>query len=147
MPKIEKIVIHHSASNWGSVGDIRKWHLDRGWRDIGYSVVILNGQIKPEIYIDKYNGRLEMGRGLNFDNTIDGAEIGAHTLGYNTKSIGVCMVGNGDFTGEQWKTLKMFIQLWQRIIPDVEIVGHREVGSTTCPGFDVQKWLIEEGLK
>ena len=49
MRKIRKIIIHCSATQEGkdvSVETIRKWHLKRGWRDIGYHFVIgLDGQV------------------------------------------------------------------------------------------------------
>ena len=50
MRKIEKIIVHCSATPEGkhySVDTIRKWHLKRGWRDIGYHFVIdLEGNVE-----------------------------------------------------------------------------------------------------
>ena len=49
MRKINHIVVHCSATPEGkdySIDTIRKWHTDRGWRDIGYhAVVYRNGEV------------------------------------------------------------------------------------------------------
>jgi hypothetical protein len=145
--KIENIIIHHSYSSWGDVDVIRKWHLERGWRDVGYSVVVLNGHRKYKSkYNEKEDGMLEMGRGLDFDKYIDSKERGAHTLGYNTNSIGICFIAMEKPTKKQEETLIEFIKLWKKIIPDIKVKGHNETCSTECPGFDVQKWLKEKNL-
>lgn len=142
MKKIKYLVIHYSASSFGDVKEIRKWHLKRGWRDIGYNLVILNGFRK---YRNDYNknedGLIEVGRGLNFDNIIDPDERGAHTLNYNSKSIGICYVGTKKPSERQLQSLSYICRLWKRIIPDIKIVGHNEFKKTSCPGFNVQHWL------
>jgi hypothetical protein len=55
---IRRHIIHCSASTQGDVAEIRRWHLARGWNDIGYHFVI-----RPD-------GEVEVGRMLH--------EIGAH---------------------------------------------------------------------
>ena len=35
MRKINKIIIHCSASDFGNAQRVREWHLERGWSDIG----------------------------------------------------------------------------------------------------------------
>ena len=48
--KVSKIYVHHSASPKASTDTarIRRWHLDRGWNDIGYHWVIEHdGQPNP----------------------------------------------------------------------------------------------------
>ena len=66
MRKISKIIVHCSATQEGkdiSVDTIRKWHLKRGWRDIGYHFVI------------SLDGEIEEGRPIE--------QSGAHTKGHN----------------------------------------------------------------
>ena len=50
MRKIRKIIIHCSATPEGKdidAEEIRQWHLDKGWRDIGYHYVIkLDGTVE-----------------------------------------------------------------------------------------------------
>jgi len=79
MRNIEEIIIHCSATPEGrdvSTEEIRQWHLDRGWSDIGYHFVVeLDGTV--------YDGRpLEI--------------AGAHARGHNSQSIGICYVGGVD---------------------------------------------------
>ena len=95
MRKIRKIIIHCSATQEGkdvSVETIRKWHLKRGWRDIGYHFVIgLDGQVQE-------------GRPIE--------QTGAHTKGHNFDSIGICYIGgveaergaDGDWVAKDTRT-------------------------------------------
>jgi N-acetylmuramoyl-L-alanine amidase len=74
--RIDRIVVHCSATPNGKhfdVDTIRSWHAERGFKDIGYHFVI---------YTD---GSVVPGRPLE--------KIGAHALGYNESSVGVCLVG------------------------------------------------------
>ena len=89
MRKIDKIICHCSASeepNHDNVEIIRAWHIARGWDDIGYH------------YFIQKDGNLQIGRWIG--------KIGAHCLGHNTGSVGICLAGNGAFTEFQFKTLK-----------------------------------------
>ena len=74
--KIDKIIVHCSATPEGkdySVDTIRKWHLQRGFSDIGYHYIIYR------------DGSIHTGR--------DESVIGAHCKGHNSNSIGVCYIG------------------------------------------------------
>lgn len=91
--KPKGIVLHLSASPWGDAAVIRKWHTDpepqgRGWNDIGYHAVILNGR---RAYTSEYDqaldGKIEPGREL----TVQGAHC--HAEGMNGVSLGVCCIG------------------------------------------------------
>lgn len=144
------IVIHCSATPPGmdiGADDIRRWHTDkppagRGWKDIAYAEVI------------RRNGVSEEGRDL--DPAIPAAnEIGAHVLGYNDKSIGICLVGgvgeNGDpennFTPVQMLSLKRSLKFYKALFPEAEIVGHRDLDpGKACPSFDVGAWLKSQNL-
>ena len=83
------IVCHVSASGWGDKAIIDQWHRERGWSQIGYHGVILNGvrtyQAGYDIALD---GVAEAGRSE--------AIMGAHCLakGMNRYTIGVCCIGN-----------------------------------------------------
>ncbi len=136
------IVIHHSAGydhpvieDWEG---IRTYHKNvRGWRDIGYhyGVELVNG--KPMI---KY-GRPPF-------------ENGAHAPGYNTRSLGVCMVGDFSDSPPGNESLLVLLDLiWSLTIafdiPADRIFGHREImrpGYTQCPGqafplAKIKQWI------
>ena len=128
--KINKIILHCTATPEGrhvSVDDIRRWHIDRGWSDIGYHYVI------------DLHGMIHEGRPLH--------RPGAHTKGHNSNSIGVAYVGGMDIdmscpmdtrTDEQKETLDFFLKYLKNIYPNAEIFGHRDFSSKDCPSFDAR---------
>ena len=140
MNKIENIIIHCSASSFGDAELIRGWHVDgNGWRDIGYNGVILNGRRDAQKFNDSDVGLFEVGRGLNLDQFVDSTEKGAHALGYNKNSLGLCLIGNEKFKVEQFQTALYFCAMFQRINPKIEVIGHYEVtDKKTCPNFDMK---------
>ncbi|HHD11115.1 MAG TPA: hypothetical protein ENK42_01615 [Deltaproteobacteria bacterium] len=83
MRRIDKIIIHCSASDFGSAALIDRWHRERCWRMIGYYYVILNGYRKKGRYNKDDDGLIEPGRPIE--------EIGAHCRGQNRTSIGICL--------------------------------------------------------
>ena len=133
MRKIDKIIIHCSATpptlNIGAA-EIRLWHIERGWKDIGYHYVI------------RRDGTIEPGRPIE--------KIGAHCKGKNKNSIGLCLIGGVDknntpkenFTPEQWETLAATTRILRGQFKGVTVHGHNEFSSKACPSFDVQKWVI-----
>jgi N-acetylmuramoyl-L-alanine amidase len=133
---VEKIVIHCSASPNGRktiIEDIDRWHVDRGFR-------------RSSVYREKIRPHLN-GVGYHWVITLDGTarpgrdeqEIGAHAVGHNAKSIGICLVGTDKFTEKQWDTLKELILSVGARYPDADVVGHRDIPGVNkeCPGFDV----------
>ena len=139
--EINRIIIHCSASDFGDVETIRKWHLERGFSDIGYHYVILNGRRTPfRKYIKADDGLIELGRPW--------WRQGAHTKGENYDSLGICLIGNPKFIGapEMWFTenqleslRRLVSQLMQEFdIPSSQIHGHNEYAPKLCPGFRVE---------
>lgn len=132
--KHQYIIIHCSASNWGNQNEIDKWHKQRGWSECGYHLVINNGKIKPNLYIEALNGSIEVGRDIN--------KTGAHTIGYNKNSIGICLIGNNDFTKEQiFNLVDLIVDLMKKYnIPLENVLGHYETpkaNGKTCPNIDM----------
>lgn len=129
------IAIHCSATKPGQdigAAEIRRWHVeDNGWSDIGYHQVI------------RRNGAIELGRPLT--------ESGAHVRGFNSRSVGVCLVGGVDaagnpddnFTDAQMDALSITLDYWALIYPDAVIQGHRDFPGVdkACPSFSVKEWL------
>ena len=148
---ITHIIVHCSDSAWGSAREIRKWHQEKGWKDIGYHFVILNGMVLPGSDFMFLNGSIECGRELDGDAFIEDNEVGAHALGYNAGSIGICLVLKRAPTIEQLDALKkILLELCRRFkVPVKNVLGHCETESgkaegKTCPNFDmepVRLWL------
>ena len=118
MRDINLIVIHCSATKEGidyDVSQIRKWHLDRGFKDIGYHFLV---------HLD---GTIERGRPWD--------QPGAHAKGYNNNSIGVCYVGGLDAfnkpkdtrTVAQTHSLRAIVQIIKAMYPMISVVGHRDL--------------------
>lgn len=132
MRPIEKVIIHCSATPEGryhDVHDIRRWHKARGWSDCGYHYVIL------------LDGTIQQGRPLH--------RAGAHTKGFNSKSIGICYIGGVDAsmkpkdtrTLEQKESLKTLISSLEMLYAGFTVHGHNEFSSKACPSFNVQTEL------
>lgn len=144
--KISNIILHCSASDYGSVPIIRQWHLQRKWRDIGYHALILNGIIVPGgDYIASLDGQIQIGRPWDTDDQLSPAEYGAHTLGMNRNSFGICLIGNEVFSEAQKAARDRFVAelcyLWGLKAKDV--LGHYETpksGGKTCPNFDMDEF-------
>lgn len=132
MRKINKIIIHCSATPEGrehDVADIRRWHLKRGFNDIGYHYLI---------HID---GTIEEGRPIN--------KQGAHCSGENKGSIGLCYVGGMSKDMKKAKDtrtqaqkdslIKLMHELIYKYNKDMTIHGHNEYANKACPSFNVQE--------
>ncbi len=142
--KLTNIIVHISDSAFGSAREINKWHIQRGFKEIGYHVVILNGQILPDLYLPCLVGSMELGRPFNGDTLIAGNEIGAHALGYNDKSIGICGIGKETWMPGQMASLTTLCRALMRqfSIPAANVLGHNETESgkkegKTCPNLDM----------
>ena len=107
----------------------------RGWRDIGYNFLV-----------DRF-GRIWEGRwgGVNR------AVVGAHTSGYNEVSFAMSAIGNFDIASAPQAVLNAYARLmaWKLSMYNIRadaskiwvknkyfraINGHRDAGSTACPG-------------
>lgn len=137
MRKIDEIIIHCTATREGKelhASDIDRMHKAKGWQCIGYH------------YLITLDGTVEKGR--------DEEVTGAHTVGHNTRSIGVCYVGGLDCKGkvkdtrtfEQEQAMyKLCCELVARY-PNVKLSGHNQWAAKACPCFDVPKWAAFRGL-
>ena len=131
MRTITQIVIHCSATQEGAnfqVDDIRRWHIQRGFKDVGYHYVIT------------LNGDIQVGRPIE--------QVGAHVKGHNSHSIGVCYIGgvNEKLKPKDTRTLlqKVGLQILLVVLksrfPKVNILGHRDFENVNkaCPCFNVK---------
>jgi uncharacterized protein with LGFP repeats len=155
-PTIKAATLHHTADTNAYTADqvpamlrsIYRYHaVNLGWGDIGYNVLV-----------DKF-GRLWEGRSGGLASTV----IGAHAGGFNTSTFGVSMLGNYDTapTTSPMIDAVAAIIAWKFTLYGVDprgsttltsagggtakyaagtkvtlptIFGHRDVGSTVCPG-------------
>ncbi|MCZ0963905.1 peptidoglycan recognition protein family protein [Paracoccus benzoatiresistens] len=137
---VREIIVHCSATRpeWmdgrpiaEKVAEIRRWHLANGWNDIGYHWII----DRP--------GKVLVGRGETV--------IGAHTVGKNSGTIGVCLIGghgsaetdsfSDHYTRAQDVTLGQMIDAISSRTQIERVSGHNEYAAKACPGFNVPKWI------
>lgn len=121
---ITKVVVHCSDSMHGTVEDIRRWHKERGFADIGYHFVIYK------------DGSCHIGR------TID--QVGSHVAGHNTESIGICLIGvdMDDINSEQLSACEGIIFGLRAYNKTLKVFGHRDFNKgKLCPGFNVNEVL------
>lgn len=131
---VDWLVVHCAATPPDmdiGVDEIRIWHMQRGFADVGYH------------YIIRRDGTIEKGR--------TDITPGAHARGYNMHSLGICMVGGAkknstkaeaNFTPHQYLTLATLLDDLSTEYPDAEILGHRDLPGVNkgCPSFDVREW-------
>ena len=113
----KRIIYHHSLADVSTVEMIRRWHIQRGFSDIGYAAVV------------RRDGSIEYGR--------DHRDTGAHALGKNHDSIGVCL--EGDFrryepTPEQLESCCILQHRYCRFYGASLAVEFHRLLSNPCPG-------------
>lgn len=125
---ITEIIVHCTATaeyKHYTAADIRRWHKQQGWSDIGYH------------YVVQLDGTIEQGRDVDM--------VGAHCHGHNQKSIGVCYVGgcDKDLRPKDTRTelqknalLNLLLDL-RKLYPQAKIYGHRDFDpKKACPSFN-----------
>lgn len=126
------IIVHCSDSSFGNAALITQWHIKpppegRGWTNIGYHYVILNGRISAFATHHCFDGHIETGRPLDDDDDITGEEIGAHAKGWNN-AVGICLIGlSGVFTEAQLRSLKQLIIKLKAQFKEVNVMQHSDV--------------------
>ena len=164
---IQQVHVHHTVnSNDYSAGEVRglirgmyRYHtVNLGWSDIGYNFLI-----------DRF-GRTWVGRAGGFKLAVHGA----HTLGFNSTSTGVALIGNFDLARPSRKARKALVHLaaWKLSkydrdpLGNVIVVshgsdrypsgrkvrlpvldGHRDTNQTACPGERLYQRLPDIRLR
>lgn len=131
MREIDSIILHCSATPEGkdfTVEDIDRWHRQRGFAKIGYHYIIYR------------DGTVKTGRLVN--------EAGAHCVGHNLHSIGVCYIGGCTADGmkskdtrtpEQQASLQKLLRQLHQEYPDARLYGHNHFAKKACPSFVVKE--------
>jgi len=140
MRMLNEITIHGSVTSrdWMArqsieekVAEIRRWHLARGFNDIGYHFVI-----------DR-DGKICRGR--------DVERVGAGVANQNTGKIHICLLGGLDGHDNDWfashytlfqdSALRDLIEVLCREYGNLAVRGHNDHAATACPQFQVADWL------
>ena len=160
---LSQIFVHHTAGkNYDSnpkatMRAIYWYHVVRqGWCDIGYNFVI-----GPEgtVFEGRWARRYKPWELHNGESSTGRVVSGAHTLGYNSGSLGVSLMGNYSQIPLPPAARRSLVQLlaWEVDRHELDprgkhrfnsrslnrISGHRDAGQTACPGSFVYKALPE----
>jgi len=120
------IIVHHSLSHKDTtIDEVKQWHADRGFDDIGYHFFI------------PWGGQYQRGRDIRL--------VGAHAKGKNGNSIGICFAGDFRKYGPSSSQINEFVVLvncLKTVYGNLDIVPHREYDNP-CPGpkFDLDYTL------
>lgn len=138
MKKINEIILHCSATQEGrdfKAEDIDRWHKANGWKMIGYNYVI------------DLDGKVEEGRPIWM--------TGAHTIGHNSNSIGICYIGGVEKDNvkkpkdtrtiaqkeSMYALVHQLLSLYGLSIKDVHC--HNEFANKACPSFKIEQFRDE----
>jgi N-acetylmuramoyl-L-alanine amidase len=157
---IQKLIVHHTATRnndpdpSATVRSIYYYHaVTQGWGDIGYNFLIDEaGNVYEGRHSRDYApGETPTGRNLAGDGV-----TGAHAQGFNSGTVGIALLGtltSQDATAAARDTLERLLA-WEAYESGIDplgsslytnpvsgqtatfanIAGHRDVGSTECPG-------------
>lgn len=130
--KTDEVILHHAEASSATVWDINDWHLNNGWTGIGYHYYIRkDGSV--------YRGRPEWA-------------LGAHAVGHNDRSIGICCEGaymTETMPAAQLASLKALLRNIMGRYGKLTLLRHKDVNSTDCPGknfpwAEAQDYMNEE---
>lgn len=131
--RVHLFVLHHTTGRYAgpsTVRAIQKFHMgpERRWSDIGYNFLVA-----PD-------GLIFEGRGWGF--------AGAHARGKNSESVGVAFIGDGSkpIPAEAQRSILWLLSQAEKRFGQLSTVGHRDVGSTACPGDVLYRWWTVERL-
>lgn len=152
--QVRAVVLHHTVTRNdyskreapAIVRAIQAHHQNTmGWSDVGYNLLI-----------DRYGGVYEGRAG-----GLEAGVVGAHARGVNTGTCGVSVLGNYESGGATRSGLDRaaHVLAWQARIHRIDLrdgarttvsgrriptfLGHRDVGSTACPGQNLYRRLPE----
>jgi len=137
------IVIHHTATTFGNAAMVTRWHIDRGFDEMGYDFLIGNGT-------NSGDGQIEVG--TRWPKQKWGAHTKTPDNRFNDYGIGICLVGNFD---EQYPTqaqmrsldkLTAYLMKTYKITPD-RVLGHGDCKSTDCPGKHLSVESVRRGAE
>jgi hypothetical protein len=161
--RVRKLIVHHTATSNGYADRseaesllraIHRYHtVTQGWSDIGYNFLV---DRFGTIYEGRWSRHYPTGAYPSGDDVNGNGVVGAHTGGWNSGSLGVAMLGthtDRDISPAARGSLEALLA-WAAARHGIDptatekftnpssgatrttpnIAGHRDYGSTECPG-------------
>lgn len=127
----QTLVLHHTAfysnNDQQTIQEVQSLHRNRGWADIGYHFLV--GQ----------SGNIFAGRNWQVR--------GTHVAGYNTGSMGICLLGNfmeTSPTPPQIDSARQLVLWLAETLQLTHIAGHRNFNDETlCPGDTLVPYIAD----
>lgn len=114
-----RIILHHASAKCCTPEQIHQWHLNNGWSGAGYHFLV------------RKNGKIYRLRPEN--------KVGAHALGSNSDSLGVCFEGDfmSETMGDTQKNAGAELVSYLKSKYGISTVKrHKDVCATDCPGVN-----------
>jgi hypothetical protein len=147
MNKPSVVITHHALSlKTHTVMDVDNWHRAR-WPNF----VSRSGFHVGYHYVIEWDGKITQTRAHD--------EEGAHCIGMNTSSIGVCFMGNFDIHLPSEAQMNSWLKLYTKLrkeYPGIPTYPHRKYANKSCHGkllgddyFSIEKQIatLKERLK
>jgi N-acetylmuramoyl-L-alanine amidase len=129
MSSRRRFIVHYSGAPIDqTVRAIQDWCMNdaphgRGFADIDYNFLVRGS-----------TGEIYQGRGWS--------AVGAHTKGYNTAGIGVCVISPGPISDAAKASVQwLYAEAVRRAGRQLLVCGHRDLTSTDCPGDEIEHWV------
>lgn len=119
LSKVDSIALHHMAHSTADVKTVEAWHINQGWRAIGYNFFVA------------LDGTVYEGRGFN---------LGAGVANQNGHIISIGFQGdyhskNVKMPDAQFNAGVDIIKYVMEKVPTIkQIGGHKDYMATACPG-------------
>jgi hypothetical protein len=170
---VQKLVVHHTAGQHdppdpaATIRAIQRFHVvDRGFGDVAYNLLI---DSQGSLYEGRFSPDAAAGEAPAGHDT-DGRVVAAtHTLGYNAGTLSIALLGNFVEREPSAAAIEKLIVTvgWLAFIHRLDplgegvyrnplsgeatrcsnVAGHRELGSTLCPGARLAARLVEIRLR
>lgn len=119
LSRIRFIALHHMAHPTADVKTVEKWHINQGWRAIGYNFWVA------------FDGTIYEGRGFNLGAGVENKNDHIISIGfqgdYHSKSIKMPV--------EQFNAgVDIINHVMSKLPSKVKIGGHGDFQPTACPG-------------
>ena len=128
MRELDSVILHCSDTPDGkeyTLEDINRWHKRRGFKDPNTGIPC------GYHYLIYVTGKVVQGRPLG--------SVGAHTLGHNKRSIGICYIGREKMNAAQVASLCSLLKQLKKDYKGLKIYGHYEFDKKkTCPNQDME---------
>lgn len=135
LSRVTTMVVHHTPGRDRNADPAEQWHIIDDYHRGGHPSITAG--VGYHLGVSVTHDTVLEGRPLD--------QVGAHAAGHNAKTVGVAVLGPGDADVDG--TLAMLRHVYHHILVpqlgNLEVIGHRDVGQTSCPSTALWSRLHE----